>query len=320
MPTTITNTIGATSSPTVPDYTSINAWIAASPSDLTVADEIWDGQCLDQGTLAAGSISGITTDATRYIILECASGASFSQKSGVRTTALTYNTSNGVSVSGGGFSQALYNSSLFTQIIGLQIQGTLYSEAMRIDTSCTVDTCITTATSGATEILRILAPGGAVIKNSLVQTPSGVNRGISLENSGGVNSIYDTTVIGGSIGINNVYSTGSVLIGNAVFGATTAFSGTFGASSGFNATDAASAPGSNNQTSLTFSSQFVNSTNDFRAASSGSGLANNGTPISGITVDISLFTRSASTPTIGCWELAGSPPPSGGFVYVGRFF
>ena len=54
--------------------------------------------------------------------------------------------------------------------------------------------------------------------------------------------------------------------------------GTGGAlAGGYNCTDLASAPGSNNQVSKTFSSQFENTATDFRAKSTATDLAN-GTP------------------------------------------
>lgn len=312
MPATVTKTIAFTSSPTVPDYTSISAWMAACPSDLTVADEIYDGQCLDQGEFTSASqfvISGITTDATRYIILECAPGASFNSKSGVRTTPLFYNASNGVAFRNTGSYQDTFIPGVnYTRVLGIQVSDNLAQSdtAFRLTGSnVTVSGCI--VTSGQGEGIRSQSDFSIISNNIVIIQGSSGGAGIKTERNT-PESVYDNTVIdlhNNGVGIGESYYNKAILIGNAVFGFATAFSGSFDASSGFNATDAASAPGSNNQTSLTFASQFVNSTNDFRADSGGS-LGNNGTPISGITVDISLFTRSASSPTIGCWELGSS--------------
>ncbi len=74
MPTDVIKTIGQTSSPITPDYSTLQAWEDASPANLVTADQRWIGECLDQGTFTGAlTISGTTVDATRYTILRCAS-------------------------------------------------------------------------------------------------------------------------------------------------------------------------------------------------------------------------------------------------------
>ncbi len=50
------------------DYTTVTAWEAALPADLTVSDEIQVGE-LYRNTVEDVTIAGSTTDATRYIVL-----------------------------------------------------------------------------------------------------------------------------------------------------------------------------------------------------------------------------------------------------------
>lgn len=73
MPTTITKTIG-----TGGDYSTITAWWASIPANLVTADEVHIGQLLNQEhTTFPAPFSGKTTDATRYIELTAAPGASW---------------------------------------------------------------------------------------------------------------------------------------------------------------------------------------------------------------------------------------------------
>ena len=316
MPTTVTKTIGATSSPTTPDYTSLASWIAACPANLVTADEIWEGQCLDQGEFTGAStlltISGITTDSTRFVRLTCASGASFNSKAGVRTTALNYNASNGVAIrsTSGNYDTCIVNNVNYTQFVGLQIASEA-THGQTIDapnTNTTVDGCIVKGKSDSAPAIRV----GTVKNSLLIVTSSREPLRVTNDGGDGTQQVLDCTLVfpSGGSGASAIFSQyGNLTIkGCAVFGFTTFKSGgATNSGSGFNATDLGTAFGSSNQTSLTAASQFTSFANDFRADSGGS-LPNNGTPISGITTDISLTTRSVTTPTIGCWEVTSSPP------------
>lgn len=73
MTTIVTKSIGASGR----DYATHALWISACPSDLVAADEIWAGQSFNDGTFSYTSdtvISGINTDATRYVSLDVGSG------------------------------------------------------------------------------------------------------------------------------------------------------------------------------------------------------------------------------------------------------
>jgi hypothetical protein len=301
MPTTITATIGATSSPVTPDYTSLQSWEDAIPANLVTADEVHVGECLDQGTFTSGlTIAGQTTDATRYIHLKCASGASFKDKAAVRTTALRYNTSNGVAIETAGV--AITCAIAFTRFEGLQVKRTGYGGDGGFAASMAngdIHQCIIHGTTPHANNNT-----STKIRNTLFEVPSGGS------GPNGQSQLHGCTIV--CVANNGVNGMGSaydarVVKNSAVFGFSAFANGTPAAGSDYNATDLSSAEtGSNNQVSLTFADQFESSTNDFRAKSSGS-LDLNGTPDStNLAADISATARHASTPTIGCWEVVAA--------------
>lgn len=309
MPTTVVKKIGATNSPTVMDYSTLAAWVAACPADLTVADQIWKGECYDQGKFTAGvTISGITTDSTRYVWLTCASGASFSTKAGVRSTALFFNSTTGSGVAVDGATGSLISAN-YTRLDGLQIKSTDYHTPLTVTGSnCTVQNCILTKDAGS-------------VAGGNVATVTYANCLILMNGSSGtaVSSIAAfrncTFVNAGSAGsaaaLQSDYNAASAQ-NCAFFGFFKNLAGTstLNSSSDYNASDLSSIAtagggGSHNVTSLTFSSQFISTTTDFRATF-GSGL-HAGTPDStNAPLDISLTARDATTPYIGAWEATGA--------------
>ena len=109
MPTTVNKTVITTGGG---DYTTLAAWEAARQRDLVAADEIEVVEC--SGSTAdttACDVSGWTTDATRYIVIQ-SSGSN--KHSGVWDTS-KYR----LSAASGGW--ALLNRHNYTQIIGLQL-------------------------------------------------------------------------------------------------------------------------------------------------------------------------------------------------------
>lgn len=309
MPTTVTSKIGVTNSPTTMDYSTLQAWEDACPANLVTDDKIWEGQCYDQGefTGASLSISGQTVDSTRYVSLKCASGASFKDKSGVRSTALAYSSSNGVAIkTTSGYTSCVTVSTDYTRVDGLQISATgaqslAYYENASANTHGLVSSCIL-ASNGGGQGCRV----SGKITNSLLTYTRATGDGIYLYSTSAEAhgcTIVNTTGSSGD-GISTFAYTGSVVKNCAVFGFTT-FGGT-NATKSYNATDLSSGAGTSSQTSLTFANQFVSSTNDFRAVSTGS-LDLNGTPdTTYLSTDISGTTRHATTPTIGAWEYTSS--------------
>lgn len=98
MPTIITSSIGTGGR----TYSTIEAWIAACPADLVVADQVWKGECYNDSEFAPTggtlSFSGKTTDATRYMWLTTAAGQSFQDHAGQATNALRYDQTKGVGI------------------------------------------------------------------------------------------------------------------------------------------------------------------------------------------------------------------------------
>lgn len=316
MPTVITKTIGATSSPVTPDYTTLQAAEDAVTVGLVAADEQWDLLCLDQGTFTAGAIiAGQTVDATRYIRLACAAGASFKDKAGVRTTALRYNTANGVTIEVASVF-AVDAQTQYTRVEGLQMRRTGYYNAYKQAANCLVDSCIAKDGDRDGGENYNMASGSKAV-NCLAE------RAFSGSAFHGQGDVFGCTAIctdatPSSAAFSSAYS--NLLVKNsAAFGFSSFVTGTLKAGTDYNATDNASIPvGSNNLTSLTFADQFENSANDFRAKSSGS-LDLSGTPDTTNTPDdISGTTRHATTPTIGCWEVVAAAGTTRGMPFGNR--
>lgn len=321
MPTVVTKTIAATSSPTTPDYSTLQAWEDAITADLVAADEQWVGECLDQGEFTGSStlltISGQTTDATRNIILRCATGDSFSDNVNVRTNALTYNSSNGVAITSSvGYSRTVYVISDYVTLEGLQIKATSgNSQVLRWDTdNGTLSKCILDDNNS------VMACSGAdALKCSNCLFIKRTTGGSTITCSGGYGTLNEfhgcTLVVPSGVGtggtaFNNSGGTNPLVKNCAVFGHGTFSNGSFNAGSDYNATDLGTVLGANSLTSLTFADQVENDANDWRAKGTGS-LDGAGTPDStNLPDDISDTARSATAPTIGAWEVVSAAAAS----------
>lgn len=302
MPTVVTKTVAATSSPTTPDYSTWQAAEDAITADLVAADEQWDIKGLNQGEFTAAGdrmqCAGQTTDATRFIRFMCGAGASFQDNAGVRSNALVYNASNGVGVRRSEPYQALWRIDTHrVQVIGIQLSQTGNDRPLLWNgQNGTLDSCIVKTTGGS---LSGLMGAGTKFVNSLIH-----GRGIQCDASGGDAFIHGCTIIGpgSGNGVVATYSGNLVVKNTAIFNFGTVESGTVDATSNYNATDGASITGANSLNSLTFADQFENSTNDFRAASTGDLQA--GTPdATNLPDDITGLDRDDTTPWIGAWEV-----------------
>jgi hypothetical protein len=123
MPTIVTSSIGTSSR----DYSTLQAWEDAAPADLVAVDQIWRGECYnDSEFTVAGTVltlSGSTSDATRYKHLTTAAGQSFRDNASVQTNALRYNASNGVGIRHtGGYIPAIVMAEDYSRISRLQVQ------------------------------------------------------------------------------------------------------------------------------------------------------------------------------------------------------
>lgn len=307
MPTTITKSIGSGGGR---DYSTPQTWENAITIGMVAADEAWVGEAYNDSEFTAAStlllISGQTTDATRNITLKCAAGQSFGTNASVRSNALFYNAANGVGLRvTGSYTYCVRVETDNVTLDGLQIQAPDAGGGIGVQWTAnafTMRNCIVYAR----QPLSISGgPTGATIVNSLLLSRNG---GIIGTAGGGTRFEFCAlarTSNGGTVG---TASYATLTVENcSIFNFTTGFvAGTGGAlAGGYNCTDLASAPGSNNQVSKTFSSQFENTATDFRAKAGGD--LQNGTPATSYaTVDISNTARDATTPTIGPWELASA--------------
>jgi len=321
MPTTVTKTIGSSSR----QYATVQLWEDALPANLVSGDTVQIGECYNDSEFTTSGpilqISGETTDATHTITLTCAAGQSFRDHASVQTNALRYNASNGVGLrKTSGYLEGIIVSVANVIFDGLQI---------REDTGRTV--------------LTYLSGGAFVCNNCIVEGTFTVmvGEGLTAHNSvfimnstyagfamnfGYTNFVSDLsgcTIVRPS---NHTPPTGAcfhagsgsaaqVIKNCAIFGFTpitdnnSKFSGTN------NASDVASLGfGSSHQTSLTFTSQFENSSagssvHDFRAKAGGA-LIDNGVTDTNITPDIARTARpQGSAYDIGAWELSAGATP-----------
>lgn len=339
MTTTVVNTIGSGAR----DYSTIAAWEDATDNtSLTAADEIRVGECYnDSEFVLTGplAIAGATVDATRYRKITTATGQAFRDDAGAASNPQRYDQAQGVGIAcstsylagtylidvgenffqieklqinhtGGGGDRTLNMSITGGVVRGLLIdRGGDGGGIVLTDSSKVINTLVimagNTAPSSRGGIAFGYTTAGSGAFNCTVVRPTGLSNPTS----------YKGITTGG---------TGTPVVKNcAVFGTFDfSFEGSFSASSGFNGTDQGSAPGSSNQTSLTYLSQFesiASGSYDFRAKASGS-LAN-GTTDSSNTGDVDIVGQSRpGTPTIGSWEANPGGGGGGGGGSLGSHF
>jgi hypothetical protein len=296
MPTEVISTIGATSSPVTPDYTSIQSWEDDIPSDLTTTDEIHIGECLDQGTLGHINIAGQTTDSTRYIVLRCASGASFKDKAGVRDGKLNYDDTDGVKCESNSQHSV---STAYTKIEGLKIYRPVYvtycfaagGRFKNIDINQCIFKGSVISLGGPSSIN--FPNNNSVIRNCLFHHPD------VLLPVGGDGSMINCTVRGSVYSAYNLgYIKNCLVFGSNGFLAngTDTYAG-----SDYNATNNSSAgAGNNNLTSLTMSDEIESTTDDFRPKKRGSLKAASLDSLA--TEDITGFSRIEGSTWIGAFD------------------
>lgn len=302
MATDVISKIGASNSPTTMDYSTIQAWEDASPADLVAADQRWIGECYNQGTLTGiFTISGETVDSTRYIYLRAATGASFMDNGSVRSNPLIYDNTKGIAIEASTtYSEPWNVQILFTRFTGLQFFNSSPGGGVR--GGDIMDSCIVKTASGGSRAIRSINK----VVNTLVQIAGG-STGILCTES------YGCTVVSSGSGLlfecyGAITLKNCAGFGGGTFASAGAYTGITYCSTDKASLDGAGATGSNNLFSQTFANQFVSTTTDFRSVVTGNLKA--GTPDATNTpVDITGLTRNATTPYIGCWEVAGGGPP-----------
>lgn len=322
MATTVVSTIG-----TAGDYSTLASWEAASPADLVAADQIWEGQTLNEefvGTSTLLTIAGQTTDATRYINLTTAPGASFADNADKLSNALRYDAANGAGIraTGSYVSGVVVISTPFTRISKLQVSGiaTQTRGVLCSGNSCQFDQCIIVG-----DVFGLNNSGASVVARNVLAITEAPNRNNAAAfNSSGSMSCYNCTGVGYSDVVPSATSAAfyahytSMLLqncagfGHNLFGRSSGGPG-FSGSSSNNASDKAISFGTANQPSLTYADQFENTTSgaaDFRTKA-GATLIANGVDLtaSGVTVDIVGSARTDPF-DIGAWQVAGPTPPT----------
>lgn len=202
MTTTVTSSIGTASR----DYSTIQAWEDASPADLTSVDQIWRGECYNDATFSnAGStvltVSGTTTDSTRYKELTCAAGQSFSDNASVQTNALACSQSNGVLLTASGSFQSVVqiNEANF-HISGLQIAQTgsaFGASGVNGGTGMNgirADKLLVEVMGGSTSFTKGIGLYNGVLSNTQITIRGGTTTGLSMS-SGGTQTMVNVTVV-----------------------------------------------------------------------------------------------------------------------------
>lgn len=306
MATTITKTVGTGGTE---DYTTLPLALAAAPANRVTADELWDFKLT-----AASEFSGATdyalvtgtSDATRFIRIGCNTGASWRDHASVATNPGFYDASKGVAIkTTGSYCYTIRIEANYTELSGLQIQSADNTAARAIiiaANNVTVQNCII---YGRDCFRDVGGPTGLAVLNNLLISRSGQIYSGAAASGRCESNVMVRTSNGGTVAT-TTYAT-MIVKNNAIFNFTTTWGTGVGGSltgSGFNCTDLASAPGSSNQVSKTFSAQFENTSTDFRAKASGSDLQGNATPSSFTPTDARGVTRDTVSPWIGWWEYA----------------
>ncbi len=314
MPTTVSKTISRTTGGNFNGSTAVQDWInSLNGLNLISADQIQQGQILNNGEFIASGVVAdftgisITTDATRYVELTAASGASFVDNA--RTNSSYYNAANGVALRNTGSSgYTIKIGVLNLKINRLQIASDAGSSGSFQGSGGSglnvINQCIIQG-------VESLAQSAITLSNcDIIATSSPFNRCFVVADVGTYDFDFCTFVVPNGVTINNIIDCSNAgatvnLNSCAFFGAASAII-TRGGSATINyttcATDLAGTTGLTG--SLTYANQFVSSTNDFREKA-GASLQGVGTAIDGITVDISDFTRT-TPPDIGAYNLAAA--------------
>ena len=329
MPTTVTSSIGSGGGR---DYATINAWLAACPSNLVTADQIWKGELYNDSEFLVTSGTAVdldpltvTTDSTRYVWLTAAAGQSFVDHANAATAPLRYDQSLGVGIRvTSSYQRLIHSGAKKLRVDRIQFYwDTAYSSNYYPPfdfggSGCSVSQFILEVrrTSVATILLNndsvFLANGVICFRGS-----GFTGQAIAFRSTNGVASglaiVYDTALgsNAGSVAFASVFGNYGTVRNCAVFGFAEQFGGTLGSwTASNNATDGNGTymAGSSNQLNLAATSVFENATDatrDWRPKAGGALIAN-GVRDQTYTNDLDIIgaARSTTTPTIGAREFA----------------
>lgn len=323
MPTTVTKSIGTSSR----DYSTLQSWEDACPANLVSADQIWKGECYNDSEFSAGvTISGQTTDSTRYVWLTAAAGQSFQDNANVRTNALAYSVANGVGITSSTAQNYVVDaSSQYTRIDRLQVKTTTWG-------SYKGNSCLSAAATGVVvrdcvlqqTLTNTSYPGRPMNFGGLSSVAANVVAIQHATNSSAVSVVSTVTLrnitavavsANSAAGVSLSYFGGSIQ-NQAVFNFASAYSGTNGGTISYWGTDLSSVgSGSNHQTSLTFANCFENTSTDFRLKVGSPLIGTGNTDATNAPNDISGTARDAGTGgDIGAWEYTSGGGGGGGVI------
>jgi hypothetical protein len=312
MTTTVVKTIGAGG-----DFTTLQSWHDGAPANLVTADQVWQGQMKAASDNLSGSsgtlllLAANTTDATRYMELTTATGASFKDNANVQTNALQWNSSNGCSITNSGSYGVTINASAqsFFRISYQQVQATTSKTTCFIaGPNSDINGCIFESAHNLTVNIE---DANTKIRNCLVVLRITASTACSKLGYGptAINCTFVTPsdltkpseVIQGAGGASSPMKNCAMFWGTALQSGGTA--PTYTTSGNDNASPPSGVTQFTYDTSLF--QNITNATRDYRIPS-GSGLIGAGTvDNTNAPVDIAGTTRGASN-DIGCWQFVSS--------------
>lgn len=319
MPTTVVSTIG-----TGGDYSTPQAWEDAAPANLVTSDQVWEGRLKNQAfTINAGwgialTISGSTSDATRYKRLTCEAGASFRDNASKLTNALRYNTANGAAIvtsanSSGAGCMSFDEAYCRVDSIQFSVTGSNNTCVSTVSANVTVEHCVIQSTGAC------LGQNYGTIRNCVL---------INVSNSAGQSTLNQSRGTGTTINCTIVTPSDHAATTNAInrlnYGCSYKNCAFFGCTNVSNTTSGLTFTNCYTDSSQSFSGMTqiaydtstgsgfeatANATADFRIKST-STLKDAGTSSGAPTVDIVDTARSGSY-DVGAWEYtSGGGGPS----------
>lgn len=336
-PYSVTGAPSVGSGATLRGFPSISTWFSGAPSSLVTKNWVWKGNIYPEGTGSNGewqlsgyiSLTGKTTDSTRYFHIAAAPGYSIADNAGKLTNALRYNPANGVALNSSDFGLFYISNMGYTIIEGLQIYNANVSNAFigpisfdGVSSIGTVKNCLikSARTDNNMPVVALNNVGSSVSNCVIISSAQNGVSGYSTV------SVINCTIInngtaGTSVGIvNSGGVSGPIVKNTAVFGFNTVYGGSYAtmeSSSNYNATNLSPTGinwGANSLTGLTATSQFqaVTAGSEDLRIIVGSSLINAGTRQQTYTNDLDIVgsSRSLTTPTIGAWEYASAAPTS----------
>ena len=282
MPTIVTKTVKASGG----DYTSLATWEAGEQGDLVSLDEIHEAACSNFVDTTACTISGSTTDATRYMRVYAADN--HNGLYGTSSYRLESSGNGGVLSVQDGFAR------IQGLLVGITGDDNNHTGIMAATgDSPWIDRCIVKY-KAATHTYGSSSHGinGGVdrstnlfVSNCLVIWKYGAtktgNSAIQTENhTAGKTYLYNCTVAGDGFNVSFKDGYGDIVAKNCLsYNGGTDFSGVFDASSDYNASSDTTAPGTHSRVSQTFT--FVDAaTDDYHLASGDAGAKGFGTDLS----------------------------------------